>query len=191
VSSALGVAAIRRAKAEGVPVTASVPSLNLVLDDEVVLQSGYDTDTRLLPPLRGSVDREALVAAVRDGTIDAVGSGHRPLTRVDKDLEFDAAVPGASTLETALSSTLEACGLLAALRALSSGPAGILGLDRRLAPGAVADLVLLDPEARWRVAPERFASKGRNTPLKGRELPGVVRGLVRGDRMARPATPAP
>lgn len=175
VTTAAGVAQLRLARGAGAPVTASVSALHTLLTDEAVADSGYHPHARLCPPLRSEVDRQAVVDAVRDGTIDAVTSAHRPRNRVTKELEFALAEPGAVGLETALSAAVEGLGDLAlALRALSAGPARVLGMRRQIAVGADAELVILDASARASVAPERFSSKCRNTPLAGRELPVVI-----------------
>ncbi len=176
VTTALAVAWLRRARLEGVPVTGTTVALNTLLTDAAVLESGYDSNTRLLPPLRGDGDRKAILDALRDGTLLGATSGHRPRTLVDKELEFAHARPGAVGLETALGSVFAGSGdLSVAIRALSTGPAQLLGLDRRVAEGAPAELTVVEPEGLWTVDPTRFHSKCSNTPLAGRTLPGRVR----------------
>ncbi len=188
VSTARGLAQLRHARAEGAPITASVPVHCALLSDRAVAESGYDTDTRLSPPLRSEADRQAVLEALRDGTLDAVHSGHAPRSRVDKELEFALAAPGAVALETALSALVEATGDLAAsIGLLSAAPARVLGLERRIALGSPAELVILDASARSTVAPERFLSKCRNTPLKGRELPVAVAGTLARGRLVHTA----
>lgn len=175
VTSALGARAVERAKAEGLPITASTPAHHLLLTDALVDESGYHPHARLLPPLRSSADRDALVAAVRSGAIDAAYSDHAPLTRVDKEMEFGLATPGMTALETALSCALAGLGdVAAAIRALSTAPAALLGLRREIAAGADADLVVFDAESSWTVDPSALRSKCGNTPLADRSLPGVV-----------------
>jgi dihydroorotase len=172
VTTARGVEMLRVAQEAGVAVSASTSAHHLLLSDVAVLESGYDSSTRLSPPLRSEKDRQALVQAVKDGIVGSVTSQHEPWTRVEKELEFERAQPGAVGLETALSATALALGGLApALTALSTQPAAFLGLDRRLAPGMPAEIVVLDPDGKWCVEPSEMASRCGNTPLVGRELP--------------------
>ena len=180
VSTRLALEILAIAKDDDVAITASTTALSTLLTDDAVLQSSYDSSTRLLPPLRTEDDRNAIIDALDAGLLTGAASAHRPRTRVDKELEFALAEPGASTLETALSCVVAGTGSLeVALRDLSAGPASILGLDRRVAAGAPADLVVLDASATWTVDPEASASRSRNTPLGGRELPVVVRRTLR------------
>ena len=172
VTTAKGVDQLRIAQEAGVEVSASTSAHHLLLSDMAVLESGYDSSTRLSPPLRSEGDRLALVQAVKDGIVGSVTSQHEPWTRVEKELEFERAQPGAVGLETALSAAVEALGgLEPALAALSRRPGEFLGLDRRLAPGAPAEIVVLDPGAIWSVEAAGLASRCGNTPLLGRELP--------------------
>ncbi len=176
ITAALAVAWLRRARQEGVPITGTTIALHTLLTDQAVLDSCYDSNTRLLPPLREESDRRAVLDALRDGTLLGASSGHRPRTLVDKELEFSHARPGAVGLETALACVLAGSGdLSVAIRALSTGPARLLGLDRRVAEGAPAELAVVEGEGTWTVDPVRFHSKCRNTPLTGRSLPGRVR----------------
>ncbi|MBM4396047.1 MAG: dihydroorotase [Deltaproteobacteria bacterium] len=184
LTSAAGVRILREARARGVPVTASAAALHLVLDENAV--AGYDPMTKVWPPLRSAEDRKALVEAVADGAIDAVVSDHCPRGIEDKELEFDLAVPGASTIETtfALLNRLVLAGelpLTAALRALAVGPRGVLGLPGgSIAPGRPADLVLLDRAVEWEVTPAALASRGKNTPFLGKTLVGRPVMTIRG-----------
>jgi dihydroorotase len=125
---------------------------------------------------------------VADGTIDAIATDHAPHPRERKGVEFGAAAPGMIGLETALSLGLAAVeagslGLARLLQALSTGPAALIGETRSLVEGSIADLVVFDPAARWRVDPSALASASSNTPLIGMELPGVVRMTVAGGRI--------
>ena len=176
ISTRLALEILAIARDDDVSISASTTALNTLLTDSAVLDSGYDTSTRLLPPLRSEDDRNAIVDALDAGLLSGAASAHRPRTRVDKELEFAYADPGASTLETALPAVAQGTGSLEmALRALSAGPAAVLGLDRRVAEGAPAELVVLDAEGRWTVDPGAFASRSHNTPLGGLELPVRVR----------------
>jgi dihydroorotase len=186
LSSAAGVELVRAAKREGLPLTADVGIHHVHLADTDI---GYfDSRFRLEPPLRGGSDRDALAAALADGTLDAACSDHSPLDAEDKLLPFAEAAPGASALETLLPLTLRwaaaaAVPLARALRCVTSGPAGVLGEDvGRLAAGAKADLIVFDPQETWRVGDDTLASSGKNTPFSGDELQGRVRyTIVAGD----------
>jgi dihydroorotase len=187
VSTAGSVALIAAAKAEGLRVTAEATPHHLTLTDEAL--EGYDTATRVNPPLRPAADRDALRAALASGVIDAVATDHAPHGLVDKDVEFDAAASGMIGLETALALALElvaagACPLHRAIEALTWRPAGILGVPGgRLAPGDPADVALVAPDEEWTVDPARLFSKSRNTPFAGRRLRGVVRATIVGGRV--------
>ncbi|MEM1022722.1 MAG: dihydroorotase [Myxococcota bacterium] len=187
VSSAGSVELIRQAKRRGVRVSADVSPHHLLLDADAVV--GYATHAKLRPPLREASDRAALVEGLADGSVDAVASDHEPRTNLEKNVEFDAASPGAAAIELLLPTltTLVAEGALTLERALSActrGPARILGREDlgRLRVGGPADLVLLDPEAQWSVGDD-WQSRARNTPLWGRSLSGrplltMVRGRM-------------
>jgi dihydroorotase len=193
LSSAAGVELVRQAKREGLPVSADVGIHHVHLID---VDIGYfDANFRLDPPLRTQRDREAIVAALADGTLDAICSDHAPVAADDKLLPFSEAEPGATALETLLPLVLKwarAAGLplARALARVTSEPARILGEDTgRIAVGAKADLAIFDPLAPWIVAPEALASSGKNTPFAGYELEGRIRctivgGEVRFDRLA-------
>ena len=179
LSSAQGVALVRAAKREGLPVTADVSVQHLHLTDANI--GYYDTNCRLDPPLRAAADRAAIRAGLADGTIDAVCSDHAPVSLEDKLLPFGEARAGATGLETLLPLVLawaraEALPLARALGAVTSAPARILGEDTgTLAPGRKADLVLFDPKASWTVQPDALLSSGRNSPYAGQQLVGRVR----------------
>jgi dihydroorotase len=188
LSSARSVELVRRAKAEGVRVTAEVTPHHLVFTDEDLL--GYDTNLKVNPPLRTAEDRAALRAGVVDGAIDVVATDHAPHAVEEKEAEFDRAPPGTIGLETALAVVLtELVGpgsltLERAVNALSVIPARILGAGDHggpIVPGVSANLVLFDPEAEWTVEPP-FASRSRNSAFLGRRLRGrVVHTMLRGE----------
>jgi dihydroorotase len=179
LSAAASVDAVRRGKARGVRVTAEVTPHHLFLTDEAVRETGYDTNTKMNPPLRSEPDREAVLAGLRDGTIDCIATDHAPHTVDDKKVEYDHAANGIVGLETAVALCLDrlvGAGLveLPYLVALfSSNPARVLGLPGgTLAPGSPADLTLLDLAKKRQVDATRFESRSRNTPFGGWILKG-------------------
>ncbi len=187
VSSAGAVEAIRRARERGVHVTAEVTPHHLTLTDAATL--GYDTNTKMAPPLRSEADVRACREALADGTLDAIATDHAPHAVHEKDVEFTAAPPGVIGLETAVGVTLDLvrAGDLAPLewvRRLSTNPARILALPGgTLAQGGPADVVVIDPERRWRYDPAKGWSKSRNSPWAGQELTGCVVATVVGGRL--------
>ncbi len=191
LSSAAGVELLRAAKREGLPVTADVSVHSLHLTDIDI--GHFDSAARLEPPLRQGRDRDALRAALADGTIDALVSDHAPIDADAKVLPFAEAAPGASSVELLLGLALhwgEQAGLSlpALLAPVSARAAKVLGREASLAVGAPADLLLFDPEARWAVTPEALVSSGKSTPFafsrSGLELPGRVLGTwVAGQRV--------
>jgi dihydroorotase len=191
VSAAASVDAIRRGKARGVRVTAEATPHHLFLTDEAVRQSGYDTATKMNPPLRSEADRQAVVAALGDGSVDCIATDHAPHTVDDKKVEFDAAAFGVVGLETAVALCLdrlvgeEVLDLPRLVTLLSSGPARVLALPGgALAPGSPADVTVLDLGRKRQVDPTRFQSKGRNTPFAGWILKGWPVLTVVGGRVA-------
>jgi dihydroorotase len=178
-SAAASVDSVRRGKARGVRVTAEATPHHLLLTDQVVKDSGYDTSTKMNPPLRAEADRQALIEGLRDGTIDCIATDHAPHTVDDKKVEYDQAAFGVVGLETAVALCLDrlvGAGLIDLTRLvslLSTQPARILGLPGgSLAPGSPADVTVLDLARRVVVDPNRFESKGRNTPFAGWKLTG-------------------
>ncbi len=191
VSAAASVEAIRRAKALGLRVTAEATPHHLLLTDELVRESQYDTATKVNPPLRAEADRQGLLAGLRDGTIDAIATDHAPHTVDDKKVEYDQAAFGTSGLETAVALCLDrlvggrVIDLARLVELLSSGPARIFGLPGgSLAPGSPADVTVLDPQVKRTVDPRRFFSKGRSTPFAGWSLKGWPVLTVVGGRVA-------
>ncbi|WP_432496925.1 dihydroorotase [Kineococcus auxinigenes] len=188
LSTAGSVEIVRWAKARGVRVTAEVTPHHLLLTDELV--RGYDPVYKVNPPLRTQADVEAVREGLADGTIDVVATDHAPHPVESKDCEWAAAAMGMTGLETALSVVQHAMvdtGLLtwAELADRTSfAPARIgrlTGQGEPLTAGSAANLVLLDPAARWTVDPAAMATAGRNSPFRGLELPGrVVATFLRG-----------
>ncbi|MBS1162319.1 MAG: dihydroorotase [Burkholderiaceae bacterium] len=191
LSSAAGIELVRRARREGLRVTADVGVHHVHLTD---VDIGYfDPDFRLDPPLRTQRDRDAIAAGLADGTIDAICSDHAPVGEDDKLLPFGEAAPGATALETLLPLVLKwgeaaKLPLAAVLARVTSAPARILDEPTgRLAVGAKADVVVFDPQAHWTVTRAELVSRGGNTPYSGYELVGrsmltLVGGDVRFDR---------
>jgi dihydroorotase len=179
LSTGAGAAMIRDAKAAGLPITCDVAVHHLHLSDVDI--GWFDAQARLCPPLRSTRDREALRAAVADGTIDAICSDHAPVDDDGKQLPFAEAEPGATGLELLLPLTLKWAGetgvaLPVALARVTCAPAAILGIDAgRLAPGHAADLCVFDPRAPWRVDRAAVKSQGKNTPFLDLEVEGKVR----------------
>ena len=140
----------------------------------------YRTFAKVSPPLRGEADRQAVLAGVADGTIDAIASDHAPHDQESKRLPFAAAEPGIAGLETLLALSLGLyhdghIGLLDLLRRMTSGPSDLLGLGSgRIAKGGPADLVLFDVKAPGRIEPDDFVSKSKNSPFDGYPVRGKV-----------------
>ncbi|MCL4464618.1 MAG: dihydroorotase [Chloroflexi bacterium] len=206
ISTARAVAIVRDAKARGVRVTAEATPHHLVMTDELVMgrwplfpgsaaaHLPYDTNTKVNPPLRSRVDVEALLAGLRDGTIDAIATDHAPHHVLDKECEYDFAAPGLSGLETALPALLllveqGKLSLAEVIRALTVGPARLLGRELgSLRPGGVADVTVFDPSLAWQVTPDALFSKGKNTPFLGETVKGKVVLTLREGRAVHGAT---
>jgi dihydroorotase len=188
VSTAMSLDLIRAAKARGVRVTAETAPHYFTLTDEAVI--GYDTNTKMNPPLRSSADREAIRIALADGTLDAIATDHAPHSILEKELEFDAAANGVIGLETALPLTLalvrdKVIDAKRLVELMAVNPAAILAVPGgALSVGAAADLTLIDPEREWIYSADQVVSKSRNTPflgwkLQGRAVLAMVGGRVR------------
>jgi dihydroorotase len=185
VSTAAAIEAIRRAKADGLPVTCDTAPPYFALNETAI--GDYRTFAKLSPPLRGESDRQAVMAGLADGTIDAIASDHAPWDQDSKRLPFSSASYGIVGLETLLPLSLELyhnrqLRLIDVLKKLTIAPARILGLQvGRLTPGAPADLVIFDPNAEGRIRTDEFRSKSKNAPFDGRPVQGrVERTLVDG-----------
>jgi len=199
ISSAAGIALVRQAKAEGLPLTCDVSINSLHLTD---LDIGFfDSRARLSPPLRQQRDRDALRAALADGTVDALVSDHTPVEGDAKALPFAEAEPGATGLELLLSLSLkwgrdQGQDLMRSLAVLTSEPARVLGASvgslqdslGRLVVGGVADVCVFNPDAEWTVTPAALRSQGKHTPfafeVSGSALPGKVCATVVGGHIA-------
>ncbi|WP_338766867.1 dihydroorotase [Massilia sp. METH4] len=194
LSSAAGLELVRAAKAEGLPVTCDVGAHHVHLTDADI--NFFDPNARVTPPFRTQRDREAIRAALADGTIDAICSDHTPVDDDEKLLPFAEASPGATGLELLLSLAIKwgetlnghASGdkhLFKALQRVTADPARVAGLDAgHLRVGANADVVLFDPADRWLVEGAVLASQGKHTPFLGYEMPGRVRATIVAGRVA-------
>ena len=186
VSTAEALDLIRRAKDEGLAVTCDTAPPYFDLNETAI--GNFRTYAKLSPPLRCEADRQAVAAALADGTIDAVASDHQPRDADDKRLPFAQASPGGSGLATLLAVTLAqvhggSLGLGAAIALLTVRPARLLGSAAgTLARGAAADLCLFDPERAWRVEAGALPGKAQNTPFDGRALEGRVLGTWKNGR---------
>ena len=201
VSTAGALELVRRAKAAGLPVTCDVTPHHLALTDEwlagarrlawdagpdgdpwrddVIVAPPYATSLRVNPPLRTPADALACLAALADGTADAIATDHAPHTEVDKTVEFGMAANGIPGIETALGLVLLAVDaghltLGRAIEALTTRPAAVVGRERGFVEGSHADLVVFDRSDRWTVTGSTLLSKGKHSPLLGMELPGRV-----------------
>ncbi len=187
VSTAGSVRMVREAKARGIRVTAEACPHHFSLTEEAV--RGFNTLAKMNPPLRTWQDVQAIKEGLRDGTIEAIATDHAPHASQEKQQEFAQAPNGIVGLETALPLTLAlveegTLSLEAAVAKLTSEPARAFSLNKgSLAPGADADVVVVDQQAGWEVDPSRFRSKGKNTPfagwkVKGRVMTTIVAGAV-------------
>ncbi len=186
LSTAGAVEMVRRAKRSGIHVTAEATPHHFTLTEEAVGE--YDTHAKMNPPLRARRDREALLAGLADGTIDAIATDHAPHDATCKHIEFGLAAFGIVGLETVLPLTLDLVrrGVLDRSRAielLAAGAARVLGVPKgTLGVGADADLVVVDPDAEWVVQPAELRTKSRNTPFEGWTLRGRAITTVVGGR---------
>jgi dihydroorotase len=177
VSTREAVELIRKAKAEGLRITAEVTPHHLTLTDYNCV--GYNGNFKMNPPLRSKEDRAALIEALQDGTFDAVATDHAPHTPDEKTMAFDGCPNGVIGLETALGVMLtrfvhtQKLTPLQLIDRMSTGPSRALKLPSgQLQPGGRADVVVIDPNAAWTVDPTQFKSKSRNTPFSGWNLQG-------------------
>ncbi len=180
VSTYSGVEIIRNAKARGVKVTAETCPHYFILTDDII--TGYDTDTKVNPPVREEKDKNAIIAGLKDGTLDCIVTDHAPHSLKDKQVEYNLAAFGISGIETSFalsytylvkSGVMSLCELM---DRMSSSPAKILGLEGGvIEEGAPADLVIADFAEKYVIDPAKFLSKGKNTPFKGFEVYGAIK----------------
>lgn len=191
ISSAAGIALVRTARAEGLPVTCDVSAHHIHLTDNDI--GFFDPNARITPPLRSQRDRDAIRAALLDGTIDAICSDHTPLDEEEKLLPFGEASPGATGLELLLSLALKwveegessGASLARAIARITCDAARIAGIEAgSLSVGSVADVCVFDPAVRWKVEPAALRSQGKHTPFLGYELSGQVKHTIVSGRHA-------
>ena len=182
VTTAAGFDLVRAAKRRGVQVTCGITPAHLLLSDNAM--SDFRTFAHLSPPLRSEEDRKAALAAVADGTIDVLCSGHDPRGPEEKRLPFADASPGASGAETLLALGLGfGLPIERLFEMLAVNPARVLGVDTgRLMPGQPADLMLLDPQASWQIRGETMKARAGNTPFDGLPTQGKVLRLWKGGK---------
>lgn len=188
VSTAMAVDLIRAAKGRGVRVTAETAPHYFTLTDEAVL--GFDTNTKMNPPLRSEADRQAIRTGLADGTLDAIATDHAPHSTLEKEVEYDVAANGIIGMETALSLSLalvrdRVIDEQRLIELMAVNPAAILGLRAgNLSAGAAADITVIDPQQQFVYTADQVVSKSRNTPflgwsLQGRAMLTMVGGSVR------------
>ncbi len=175
VSTSQSVIAIREAKRKGLPVTAETTPHYFTLTDEAV--SGYNTNAKMNPPLRSAFDRDAVREGLADGTIDVIATDHAPHSSLEKDVEFDHAANGIVGLETSVSLGLRlvedgVISMSGLIEKMSCNPSRILGLEKGIKKGDVADITIIDPGVVYTVDSSSFCSLGRNTPFEGWEMTG-------------------
>ena len=188
VSTAGSVEIIRRAKTDGVRVTAETCPQYFTLTEDAVLTQG--SMARINPPLRTRQDVDAVLDGLLDGTIDAVATDHAPHSAAEKALPLEKAPSGMVGLETSLALALTMLyhtgrlPLGRIVELMSTAPSRILGIQKgRIDTGCDADLVIFDPDEQWTVDPDKFRSKGRNTPFKGMTLKGKVKYTIVGGKI--------
>jgi len=186
VSTARGVELIRRAKNDGIRITAETTPHHLMLTEDAIGE--YDTNAKMSPPLRDQVDLEGVRAGLADGTIDMVASDHAPHDLDTKRVEFSKASFGIIGLQSSLSIALELhrAGLFSRLKmieCLSSAPAKQFKIaGGSLRKGSVADIAIIDPKATWKFEGEEILSISKNTPFFGKSFEGRTESVLLGGR---------
>lgn len=190
ISTAWSVELVRRGKKDGLPVTTEVSPHHLLLTDEDVKRSGYDTNYKMNPPLRTAADVRACIEGVIDGTIDCLATDHAPHLAEEKELEFQYAPFGILGLECALPLYVKALvepGHIdwpRLIDLMTARPAGVIRSDRgTLKPGSVADVTIIDPNHSWTIDAEQFKSKSRNCPFHGWQVTGRATHTIVGGQL--------
>lgn len=188
LSTATGLALIQRFKSKGMSLSCEVTPHHLFLTEEAV--RGYNTNAKVAPPLRTQEDCDALIAGLKDGSVDCIATDHAPHAAEMKELEFDQAANGISSIEIAFPlvwTNLVETGrftLSEIVKVMSVNPANLLGIDRgSLIPGKLADILIFDPEKERPVDVAEFYSKGKNCPYEGQVLSGWPVMVLRGGRL--------
>jgi len=189
LSTSDALKAVRRGKRAKARVTCEVTPHHFALIDENVGE--YDTNFKMNPPLRSAADREALVVALADGTVDAIATDHAPHAAHEKGVEFERAAFGITGLETAVALAVTTLHrqhripLMRIVELFTSGPARVFDLDGRgtLARGSFADVTIFDPRKRWSFDAAQSRSLSRNTPFDGRQFTGKVVATIVGGRI--------
>jgi dihydroorotase len=191
MSARQSLRAVREGKARGIGVTCEVTPHHFTLTDQALTEhGGYDTNTKMNPPLREEADRAAMIDGLRDGSIDVIATDHAPHHADEKALEFDRAPFGITGLETAVALCLDrlvhagVLGLPRLVELLSSNPAWLLGVPGgTLADGGAADVTLLAPDVQTTIRAAASRSRARNTPFDGWTLRGAVAATIVGGRV--------
>ena len=184
VSSALALQAIREAKAQGLHVTCEAAPHHFALTDEAI--GDFDTNCKMNPPLRSEADRQAVLAALVDGTVDCIATDHAPHARHEKEVEFERAPNGITGIETSLGLSLRilhrehGMSLSRVLALMSTAPAQLVNLTEAgsLTPGKWADLVIFDPAAEWPFVSAAALSKSKNSPFDGATMLGKIKATI-------------
>lgn len=191
LSTEISLSVLNWARSRGIEVTCEVTPHHLVITDQLVGETAYNTDTKVNPPLRSAADVAAMIEGLRSGAIDVIASDHAPHSPDEKDVEYNFAPNGLIGLETTLPILLThvvgpgKVNLATVVRAMTVAPARVLGLTSKgsLASGMDADVTIIDTAAEWRIDPALFASKSRNTPFGGWEVRGRAAATIVGGRV--------
>ncbi len=190
VSTALALEAIREAKSQGLHVTCEAAPHHFALTDEAI--GDFNTNCKMNPPLRSEADRQAVLAALLDGTVDCIATDHAPHARHEKEVEFERAPNGITGIETSLGLSLRilhresGMPISRVLALMSSAPAQLVKLSNAgsLAPGKWADVVIFDPAAEWPFDSAASLSKSKNTPFDGAAMLGKVKATIVAGKVA-------
>ena len=185
ISCGESVELIRQAKKKGLNVTADVHVMNLLYNETAVL--GFDSNFKVIPPLRREHDRIALWDGINDGTIDTIVSDHRPYDKEEKDVEFDNASFGCIQLQTVFASLMTdpKANLQSIVKALSTNARGIAEIDTNaIQPGNKADITIFSPTTKWQFTKDLIISQTNNSPFIDKELQGVVYAVVNNGKLA-------
>jgi dihydroorotase len=186
LSASASLAHVRAAKKKGLAVTCEVTPHHFTLIDEDVI---YDTHYKMNPPLASREDREALIAGLADGAVDAIGTDHAPHHPASKDVEFDRAPFGITGFETALALALselvhtKKIPLMRLVELFTTGPAKVLGIQRKIAANEPADITIFSTDHKWKFHAADSASKSRNSPFDGREFRGAPMATIVGGKI--------